>query len=114
MFVPDIGWVDIDPTNDQFVGDRYITTAWGRDYGDVAPLKGVIFTDGDTQRLEVSVTESGSAKGNSFAHDGDLSIKCDSGDVRSLQRGGGDQVDSEDLTGAQKERSRIVLTRICR
>ncbi|AXV09316.1 Protein containing transglutaminase-like domain, putative cysteine protease [Euzebya pacifica] len=55
VFVPDIGWVDIDPTNDQFVGDRYITTAWGRDYGDVAPLKGVIFTDGDTQRLEVSV-----------------------------------------------------------
>lgn len=55
VFVPDIGWVDIDPTNDQFVGDRYITTAWGRDYGDVAPLQGVIFTDGDTQRLEVSV-----------------------------------------------------------
>lgn len=55
VYVPDIGWVDIDPTNDQFVGDRYVTTAWGRDYGDVAPLKGVIFTDGDTQSLQVNV-----------------------------------------------------------
>lgn len=55
VHVPHTGWVDIDPTNDQFVGDRYITTAWGRDYGDVAPLKGIIFTDGDTDRLRVSV-----------------------------------------------------------
>lgn len=55
VFVPDIGWVDVDPTNDQFVGDRHITTAWGRDYGDIAPLKGVIFTDGDTEGLKVSV-----------------------------------------------------------
>ena len=55
VFVPDIGWVDVDPTNDQFVGDRYITTSWGRDYGDIAPLKGVIFTDGDTEALKVSV-----------------------------------------------------------
>ena len=55
IFVPQIGWVDIDPTNDQFVTDRYITTAWGRDYGDIAPLKGVIFTEGDTESLIVSV-----------------------------------------------------------
>jgi transglutaminase-like putative cysteine protease len=55
VFIPDLGWVDIDPTNDQFVGDRHITTAWGRDYRDVAPLRGIIFTDGDTDRLVVSV-----------------------------------------------------------
>ncbi|MEE8600404.1 transglutaminase family protein [Euzebya tangerina] len=55
VYVPQIGWVDVDPTNDQFVTDRYITTAWGRDYGDVAPLKGVIFTEGETTSLEVSV-----------------------------------------------------------
>lgn len=55
VYVPQTGWVDIDPTNDQFVGDRYITTAWGRDYGDVSPLRGVIFTDGDTESLKVSV-----------------------------------------------------------
>jgi transglutaminase-like putative cysteine protease len=55
VFVPQIGWVDVDPTNDQTVGDRHITVAWGRDYGDIAPLKGVIFTDGDTTSLTVTV-----------------------------------------------------------
>lgn len=54
-FVPGTGWVDIDPTNDRWVGDRHITTGWGRDYGDVAPLKGVIYTDGETEALEVRV-----------------------------------------------------------
>lgn len=54
-FVPQIGWVDIDPTNGQFVGSRYITVAWGRDYGDVPPLKGVIYTEGEGQTLEVTV-----------------------------------------------------------
>ena len=55
FWLPGVGWVDIDPTNDQLVNDRYITVAWGRDYGDVAPLKGVIFTDADTTSLKVSV-----------------------------------------------------------
>jgi transglutaminase-like putative cysteine protease len=54
-FVPGAGWVDVDPTNDQLVNDRYVTTAWGRDYTDVPPLKGVIFTEGDVQDLRVSV-----------------------------------------------------------
>jgi transglutaminase-like putative cysteine protease len=55
LFVPEAGWVDVDPTNRQLVNDRYITTAWGRDYGDVPPLKGVIFTEGTTHELEVVV-----------------------------------------------------------
>jgi len=55
VFVPGSGWADIDPTNDQLVNDRYVTTAWGRDYTDVPPLKGVIFTQGDVQDLKVSV-----------------------------------------------------------
>ena len=55
VFVPDVGWVDVDPTNDQFVNDRYVVTAWGRDYGDISPLKGVIFTEGSGHSLEVSV-----------------------------------------------------------
>jgi transglutaminase-like putative cysteine protease len=54
-FVPQVGWIDIDPTNDLFVNDRYVTTAWGRDYDDVPPLKGVIFTQGEKNQLEVSV-----------------------------------------------------------
>ncbi|MGH3771034.1 MAG: transglutaminase family protein [Pseudonocardiaceae bacterium] len=55
VFVPDAGWVDIDPTNDQLINDRYVTTAWGRDYTDVPPLKGVIFTQGDKHDLRVTV-----------------------------------------------------------
>ena len=55
VFVPDVGWVDLDPTNDQFANDRYVTVAWGRDYADVPPLKGVIFTEGVEQELAVHV-----------------------------------------------------------
>ena len=55
VFSPEGGWVDVDPTNDQFVGERYVTTAWGRDYGDVTPVEGVIFTEGATTQLEVAV-----------------------------------------------------------
>jgi len=55
LFVPGGGWVDADPTNHQLVNDRYITTAWGRDYRDVPPLKGVIYTEGTTHVLDVVV-----------------------------------------------------------
>lgn len=48
-------WLALDPTNDQEVGDRYITVAWGRDYGDVPPVKGVIFTEAKKSTLRVSV-----------------------------------------------------------
>ncbi|WP_282944412.1 transglutaminase family protein [Cellulomonas endometrii] len=54
-WVPGAGWVEVDPTNDQFVGDRYVVLGWGRDYGDVPPLRGVIFTEGGGARPEVSV-----------------------------------------------------------
>jgi transglutaminase-like putative cysteine protease len=54
VFDPDAGWVDFDPTNDQIVGDRHVTTAWGRDYADVTPLKGVVF-GGGANSLEVEV-----------------------------------------------------------
>ncbi len=55
VHLPEVGWLDLDPTNDQVVGDRHVTTAWGRDYADVTPLKGVIFTDGTTEELTVEV-----------------------------------------------------------
>ncbi len=48
-------WLALDPTNDQWVGDHYVTVAWGRDYGDVPPVKGVIFTEAVASTLEVSV-----------------------------------------------------------
>jgi transglutaminase-like putative cysteine protease len=55
VYVPDWGWFDIDPTNDQLVGSRYVTTAWGRDYSDVSPVKGIVYGGGGTQTLDVSV-----------------------------------------------------------
>jgi transglutaminase-like putative cysteine protease len=37
-----MGWVDLDPTNDLLTSDQHITVAWGRDYEDVSPLRGQI------------------------------------------------------------------------
>jgi len=54
VFVPGTGWMDFDPTNNQVPQDQHITVAWGRDYSDVAPLKGVIF-GGQQHELRVSV-----------------------------------------------------------
>lgn len=55
LFIPELGWVDFDPTNNNMPDDQHITTAWGRDYSDVTPLQGVIFDGGDSQTLSVSV-----------------------------------------------------------
>jgi transglutaminase-like putative cysteine protease len=55
VFVPGWGWLDVDPTNDKIVGSTYVTTAWGRDYSDVTPLKGIVFGGGDSHHLDVSV-----------------------------------------------------------
>jgi transglutaminase-like putative cysteine protease len=49
------GWLDMDPTNGQVPTERHITVAWGRDYGDVTPLKGVVFGGGGAQELTVEV-----------------------------------------------------------
>ncbi len=48
-------WLAIDPTNDQWANDRYVTVAWGRDYGDVSPVRGIIFTKAKNSTLRVSV-----------------------------------------------------------
>lgn len=55
VYVPDCGWVAFDPTNNQQPNERYIVTAWGRDYSDVTPLKGVIYGGGSGHQLSVSV-----------------------------------------------------------
>lgn len=54
VYCGDLGWLDVDPTNNKLVGEEYITVAWGRDYGDVTPLKGV-YTGGGKHTLSVSV-----------------------------------------------------------
>ena len=55
VYLPGAGWQDWDPTNNLQPADRHVITAWGRDYSDVAPLKGVIYGGGDTHSIEVEV-----------------------------------------------------------
>jgi transglutaminase-like putative cysteine protease len=50
----DHGWIDLDPTNNAIPSEHHITTAWGRDYADVAPLRGVL-VGGGGHKMTVSV-----------------------------------------------------------
>jgi transglutaminase-like putative cysteine protease len=52
---PDYGWVDFDPTNNVLPDLGHITLAWGRDFGDVSPLRGIILGGGEHE-LGVRVT----------------------------------------------------------
>lgn len=54
VYEPAAGWFDFDPTNNQIPMERHITTAWGRDYADITPLKGIAF-GGGAHSAEVSV-----------------------------------------------------------
>jgi len=53
-FCPGIGWVDVDPTNDVVPSTGHVTIAWGRDFGDVSPLHGLIL-GGGAHTLKVGV-----------------------------------------------------------
>ena len=61
VYLPGRGWLDLDPTNDCGTGERHITVAWGRDYTDVAPLRGVTLGGGE-QTLTVAVDVTPSAQ----------------------------------------------------
>jgi transglutaminase-like putative cysteine protease len=52
--LPASGWLDLDPTNDVVPSDRHIVVAYGRDFGDVTPMRGVLLGGGRHQ-LRVSV-----------------------------------------------------------
>lgn len=55
FYCPGFGWIDVDPTNNLVVQTSHITLGWGRDYGDVYPLRGVTM-GGGSQTLQVGVT----------------------------------------------------------
>ncbi|WP_134536122.1 transglutaminase-like domain-containing protein, partial [Pseudomonas aeruginosa] len=55
LYCPENGWVDFDPTNDLLPDLEHITLAWGRDFSDVSPLRGVIL-GGGSHDPEVRVT----------------------------------------------------------
>ena len=54
LWVPGLGWVDLDPTNNKFALEEHIVVAWGRDFEDVSPLKGVMI-GGGSHDVSVSV-----------------------------------------------------------
>jgi len=54
VFIPPNGWVDFDPTNDLLPSERHIILAWGRDFDDVSPVRGVI-VGGGKHTLDVGV-----------------------------------------------------------
>ena len=54
VYSPGMGWLDFDPTNNTVPADQHITLAWGRDYSDVTPLKGIAYGGGQ-HTLSVSV-----------------------------------------------------------
>jgi transglutaminase-like putative cysteine protease len=60
-YIPGYGWLDFDPTNNQIPSDQHIIVAHGRDFSDVTPIKGVIFSAG-RHRLSVSVDVERTAK----------------------------------------------------
>jgi transglutaminase-like putative cysteine protease len=53
-YCPGAGWLDMDPTNNVVPSDGHVTLAWGRDYSDVSPLRGLIL-GGGTHTLKVAV-----------------------------------------------------------
>ena len=54
VYCPGAGWLDVDPTNNLVPSDGHVTLAWGRDYGDVSPLRGLIL-GGRHHTLKVGV-----------------------------------------------------------
>jgi transglutaminase-like putative cysteine protease len=56
VFAPPFGWVEYDPTNNVRVAQEHVALAWGRDFGDVSPLRGVILGGGShTLKVRVAV-----------------------------------------------------------
>ncbi|WP_046319963.1 transglutaminase family protein, partial [Mycobacterium sp. UM_Kg1] len=55
VWTPQNVWLGLDPTNNQMVDERYVTVGFGRDYADVPPLRGIIYTDSESSVIDVSV-----------------------------------------------------------
>ncbi|EUA16667.1 hypothetical protein I553_3629 [Mycobacterium xenopi 4042] len=55
MWTPENRWLGMDPTNNQMVDERYIVVGQGRDYADVPPLRGIIYTNSENSEIDVAV-----------------------------------------------------------
>jgi transglutaminase-like putative cysteine protease len=60
IYIPDVGWLDFDPTNNKLPNEEYIILGYGRDYLDISPLKGVVQSSGNSAlsvKVNVKVIE---------------------------------------------------------
>ncbi|EUA44549.1 transglutaminase-like superfamily protein [Mycobacterium xenopi 4042] len=55
VWTPENRWLGMDPTNNQMVDERYIVVGQGRDYADVPPLRGIIYTNSENSEIDVAV-----------------------------------------------------------
>ncbi|MCV7173557.1 transglutaminase family protein [Mycobacterium manitobense] len=55
VWTPQDQWLSLDPTNDKMVDERYVVVGFGRDYADVPPLRGIIYTESESSVIEVAV-----------------------------------------------------------
>jgi transglutaminase-like putative cysteine protease len=62
VFAPPHGWIGFDPTNNLIVNQEHVALTWGRDFGDVSPLRGVILGGGSHQlSVKVAVEKTSSS-----------------------------------------------------
>ena len=54
LYIPDTGWVEFDSTNNLLVNNQHIRVATGRDFADVVPLKGIVYSGGG-QKMMITV-----------------------------------------------------------
>jgi transglutaminase-like putative cysteine protease len=54
VLVPGMEWVALDPTNNQWCGERHVAVSFGRDFADAAPLRGT-FKGSGGQEMSVKV-----------------------------------------------------------
>ena len=84
FYCPDVGWIPVDPTNNLLPSDTHITLAWGRDFNDVSPIRGVILGGGaHALKVQVDVVPARPARGPDRAQ----AISADEGlPLRSLRK----------------------------
>ena len=66
-YVPDLGWFEFDPTNNMVPAEQHVVLAYGRDYADVAPLRGVV-QGGGKHEIKVAVDMEQLAAGDANGH----------------------------------------------
>ena len=85
VFCPGTGWVDFDPTNNVQPGEEHIIVAYGRDFGDVSPVAGIL-TGGGKHDVKVSVDVEPSGLIHEIRHSASHALQLRRARARQFQR----------------------------